>query len=544
MTQTDTAQSPANLTGETTERVARNMLRVLIGSALAGLAFALALVLLVDPYGISPIGVEVRGLNAIKPARVDIDRQIKPYEVWEQQPRTIFMGTSRIHQSIDPAIANASALAPAYNAAIPANSLPMNVVHLEQYLQINPNLERVYIEIFVYNFLSIPGDEIETSPYGHLIDALPLTLGIDALVDSVRTLGTNLFLREPQVYQIAPGGNFVYPPGHNPVGPFAAFPAGIWVYHPKDDRLPDPSDLAFEALYRIVALGEAHGVEVIFVVTPNHAYSDYYFDFVGGWELVADWLHRVAEIGPLVSFAQPNAAVYEPVGPDMIYWYDPFHFSLAFGDLMQQGLLGELPDDAPPNFMMPLTAETIDAHVAERREGIRAWALENPDIVQQVEWEYELWKDPNAQPACGARAVPEPHGRVENFEIVFSGETFPTNDRFSGSLEGFTPHGCALQVRGWAADVATGTDVEAVLLVLDGDIVAWQAPFIDRPDIRSGVAANATHAGFELDVVLPHDPATLTERLQLYAVFTNGSAARLNASASEGSPFEPYQAGP
>jgi hypothetical protein len=76
--------------------------------------------LLVDPFGVSPLRVSVTWMNAFKPRRLDIDRMLKPYEVWRNQPKTVFLGTSRIHQSFDPAALDGTRYAPAYNASIPA----------------------------------------------------------------------------------------------------------------------------------------------------------------------------------------------------------------------------------------------------------------------------------------------------------------------------------------------------------------------------------------------------------------------------------------
>jgi hypothetical protein len=36
----------------------------------------------IDPYGVSPLRLSLQGMNAQKPKRIDIDRLIKPYEVW------------------------------------------------------------------------------------------------------------------------------------------------------------------------------------------------------------------------------------------------------------------------------------------------------------------------------------------------------------------------------------------------------------------------------------------------------------------------------
>jgi hypothetical protein len=79
----------------------------------------------IDPYGVSPLRLSLQGMNAQKPKRIDIDRLIKPYEVWRYQPRTVFLGTSRVHQSMDPAALDGTRFAPAYNASMPAASMDM-----------------------------------------------------------------------------------------------------------------------------------------------------------------------------------------------------------------------------------------------------------------------------------------------------------------------------------------------------------------------------------------------------------------------------------
>ena len=97
--------------------------RALALSLAAWLSLYLLFTWTVDPYGVSPIRVGVHGINEIKPKRLDIDRLVKPYEVWRYQPRTIFLGTSRAHQSLDPAVLDGTRFAPAYNASMPAASM-------------------------------------------------------------------------------------------------------------------------------------------------------------------------------------------------------------------------------------------------------------------------------------------------------------------------------------------------------------------------------------------------------------------------------------
>jgi hypothetical protein len=92
-------------------------LRALALSFAAWLSLYLIFTWTIDPYGVSPIRLEFPRINALKPKRIDIDRILKPYEVWRYQPRTIFLGTSRANQSLDPSTLDGTRFAPAYNAA-------------------------------------------------------------------------------------------------------------------------------------------------------------------------------------------------------------------------------------------------------------------------------------------------------------------------------------------------------------------------------------------------------------------------------------------
>jgi hypothetical protein len=117
----------------------------------------------IDPYGVSPLRLSLQGMNAQKPKRIDIDRLIKPYEVWRYQPRTVFLGTSRMHQSMDPAVLDGTRFAPAYNASMPAASMDMHAAYLRRYIQLDPNLRTVIVELFLPNFIGAPaGQEFGT----------------------------------------------------------------------------------------------------------------------------------------------------------------------------------------------------------------------------------------------------------------------------------------------------------------------------------------------------------------------------------------------
>src|SRR5262245_7086473 len=105
----------------------------LMGSTcVLGAALVVGFNLLVDPMGISPIRIAIAGFNAWKLVRQDYDRIVKPYDVRRNHPRTIFICSSRIKQTIDPKSVGGTQFAPAYNAGINGSA---DYEELNSYLQ-------------------------------------------------------------------------------------------------------------------------------------------------------------------------------------------------------------------------------------------------------------------------------------------------------------------------------------------------------------------------------------------------------------------------
>ena len=357
----------------------------------------LAFTWIIDPYGISPIRVSWHGVNQYKPKRRDIDRLIKPYEVWKYQPRTVFLGTSRIQQSIDPAVLDKSPYAPAYNASVPANTLAMNVSYLRQYVRLDRQLHTVVVELFFYNFLGKQQEHAPETFVEYVRNVATLFLSADTFQASMQTLRFNWTSSEPSI-EIAPGGYFYYPPGHDSQELFDGFPAAIW----KLMEGQGPPLWGFESVRELIRISRENNLDLIFVLTPNHAYDDFYLESTDAWKVVEEWLLRLsAEDAAIYSFSQPNAWVYEPVGARMRYWYDPYHFSLEMGRAMQLALVGRKSDEAPNDFMVRLTPGMVPGHVESRRQAIRRWATDNSEFVANVREErrqYEI--------ACAQRKKP------------------------------------------------------------------------------------------------------------------------------------------
>jgi len=368
----------------------RRYLAAVLFFCFAWFASILGFGLVIDPYGVSPIGMAWSYINKFKPRRLDIDRLIKPYEVWRYQPRTVFLGSSRIQQSLDPAVFDGTVYAPAYNASVPASTLDLNLSYLREYLRLDPRLHTVMVELFVYQFQAPQRPRAPDSWIKFLGNTASLFLSTDALWASVVTLDYNLFTNVPR-QEIKPGGYFYYPPGMDVLGTFAAYPHGRWKPGMAIESL-QLQESAFDVINQFVALCRQENLELIFVLTPTYAYDDYYLESIGAWEPIKKWLRRISATATVYSFSQPNAWVYEPAGHHMTYWNDPIHFSLEMGRAIELEMMGKTPSGVPDNFMMRLTPANVAKYVENRRQGIRQWASENGDFVAkfgEARHEYE-----------------------------------------------------------------------------------------------------------------------------------------------------------
>lgn len=372
----------------------RGYLRALALSVAIWLGLFLFFTWTVDPYGVSPVQLALRGINTQKPKRVDIDRLIKPYEVWRYQPRTVFLGTSRVHQSLDPAVLDGTRFAPAYNAAMPAASMDMHAAYLRQYVQLDRNLRTVIVELFLPNFIGRPAG-LEPGTWSEFIENTMTLFGsADTLWDSASTLVYNVFSGRP-TFQVAPSGYLDRPPGRDTQAPFDGFAAYIWSPQVGEPDRATFNQAAFDSVMELIEISRANNLELIFIMAPSHPYADYYYDAIGAWGVIERWLAELSGQATVYSFSQPNDWVDEPIGPTMTYWNDTFHFSLAMGRSILTNLAG-LPDaKRPDNFMERMTPERVASHVESRRQAVRRWAQANPSFVARFEDARQRWLEQN-----------------------------------------------------------------------------------------------------------------------------------------------------
>jgi hypothetical protein len=351
-------------------------LRTFALSAAIVVALFLAFIWTVDPYGVSPLRFTSPGFNSVKPKRVTIERLIKPYEVWRYQPRTVFLGTSRFYHGMDPAVLEGTRFSPAYNAAIPASRLVELSALLEEFFEFDKNLRVVFLELFLYQFMSAESPHAGRSLTQLFREMTPLFLSGSAVFHSLQTVFSNIS-GQPTA-QVAAGGHFV-PPATNHKRTFnPAGSIGFYVeMHETHLKTMTLEPYAFEVLERMVDLCRKNNAELILVIPPTHPLDEYRLWSFGQWPVLEQWTRRLSTFDNVFSFAQYNEVVAEPATREVKYWYDPLHFNPSLGRLMLRSFLGASDADIPSNLLWKVTPTTVEALIHERRMAMIRWIGEN-----------------------------------------------------------------------------------------------------------------------------------------------------------------------
>lgn len=364
--------------------VQTNFLPVVFAAALFWVLATLLFIGVIDPYGVSPLKRPIHRVNEFKPKRTGIDRIIKPFEVWWQQPRTAFLGVSRTHQGLDPAVLDGTRFAPAYNSAIPWSSTKLNASHLEHYATLDRNLKYVFVELFIYKFTGGDEDPDSLTTWSQLAsDWVAIHFSGTAAFAAVQTVAFNASGRTiNEVGHILPNGHWVFPANDapNPAFWFTEYVPMVLNTHLKEPLSLRPE--VFEQLDRMVAFAKKSDIELHFIITPTFPWDEYRLRSLGYWPMVEAWMRRVSRYPNVVSFQQYNPMVDEPMSPRMTYWHEPIHFTPRLGELMQKALAG---DAQWSHLMTPVTPDTVEAVLEARRKGLEQWTARNRDFAAEFE---------------------------------------------------------------------------------------------------------------------------------------------------------------
>jgi hypothetical protein len=384
---------------------------VLAGGAVFGFT------LLVDAIGISPIRVAVAGFNAWKPLRQDYDWIVKRYDIWRSQPTTIFLGSSRVKQTIDPSLLAQTGFASAYNAGINgAATFPELKPYLLYALSSDKNLHHVFIEAFAPGMLShherkprpaaqpgvgsaVPADE-EIDPLLHgprrirpkmiqfglandIGDFASAFFSASAVSSAIRTIAANREQKSPALLGASEDGYVPVPlaPHHFSVRNVFNFV----LHHPDfmqrggwlDDSLMAPAK-------HMIANCAWYQVQCRFFLSPLHADVLLAAFRLGLWPEFENLKRKLAVLAPTYDFTRYNRTIEERIDP-VLYWPEAFHYSPALGELVTKALVGLRTPDMPDNFGVLIEPKNMDANLAAWRAERDSWIARHPDVVARMQ---------------------------------------------------------------------------------------------------------------------------------------------------------------
>jgi hypothetical protein len=401
-----------------------------LGTSCLGVALAMASFnLIVDALGMSPVRIAIAGFNEWKPFRNDYDWIVKRYDVTRNQPRTIFVGSSRIKQTIDPKLVTAAAFVPVYNGGINGSADFVEIgAYVREYLGTDKNLSHVFIEAFVPALLTrregaaqarpapegpvqappLPEQAAQAPPphekasepprpfvptaaarpesieFGFAADLVNFTsvffstAGIDL---AIRTVLMNLRRKNSPVLRSSDDGfaPIALQPSH-----FSVRNVFNFVMHTGLIRGGSAvSSEMVPAAREMIASCKSRGVECRFFISPLHADVLFAAYHLGLWPELEALKRALAELAPTYDFTRYSHIIDERIGP-VIYWPEAFHFSPALGELMAKVMTGQREDDMPANFGVILDRENVDVNLLAWREERDRWIAQHPEAIQRM----------------------------------------------------------------------------------------------------------------------------------------------------------------
>jgi hypothetical protein len=365
--------------------------------------------LLVDAIGISPVRIAIAGFNTSKPLRQDYDWIVKRYDVWRQQPATIFMGSSRVKQSIDPKLVAKREFSPAYNAGLNGSAnFAETRTYLQDFLHSDKSLRHVFIEAFVPALLAYGETDSEARPFvvptentkrpivvqlGFASDIADLTsvfFSVGGVSSAIRTVAANWQQRKSPVTSLSDDGfaPIALAPHH-----FSVRNVFNFVLHTGLMRRGAQLSLPMLAAAKeMIANCVSHQVECRFFVSPLHADVLYAMYYLGLWPELEKLKRGLAQLAPTYDFTRYSQLIEERIGP-VVYWPEAFHFSPALGELVAKAMTGLRTADMPQNFGVVLDANNIESNLNAWREERDGWIAQHPDAVERMRKAEDNFRD-------------------------------------------------------------------------------------------------------------------------------------------------------
>ncbi|OYO27859.1 hypothetical protein [Janthinobacterium sp. PC23-8] len=349
----------------------RRFLLALCACLACGALATIALVVIVDPYGLYKV-VDRPGFNAVKPGLSRYQVQIKQAHALRLRPRVVILGNSRAEIGFDPAApALAGARGAVYNLAIPGTGLATANHQLGQLLAAGVKPETVILGVEFMDFLALKSPSRPSAkPAGALdwqapwqFDAL---FSLASVKDALQTLRIE---HDAQAATLSPDG-------FNPLREYAAHVRNDGYHKMFEQRARENAatltrksttslDAAdFTLLRTLLTQASASDASVKLVIYPYHAQWLAMLEAAGFWPLFEQWKAQLVREIASIQASHPGASIalhdfsgYGPYNCERIpaaserdaatrWYWEAGHFKKELGDVVLERLLS--PASVPP----------------------------------------------------------------------------------------------------------------------------------------------------------------------------------------------------
>lgn len=354
---------------------------------------------MVDPYDIfdSP---KIEGLNTNKP---EVDTHLRIYKAIRLQqlkPQTIFIGTSRTEEGIDPT--NKNIKTTAYNAAI-SSGLP---AEYEYYIDsaIKNGAKEVFIGVDLFTFYARDHfrPDFDKTAF-EKFEPAKYILSRDAFTSSLKTIGNkklSIYLQTGMRDPVRLQNECDEKNGHKKI--FQNSEDGYFktTYSKGFNKAQTAHWQAFE---RILDKAHKKGVKITLFISPSHARQWEVLAITQGWEMFEEYRRRLIAVNEDVAirngkeafvlwdFAGYHTLTTESVPDDpkarMRWYWDSSHYKKELGDIVLDRMFdGNFSGGKDyPDFGVKLTTQNIEQHLAKLRAERARWRATHPVDVAEIE---------------------------------------------------------------------------------------------------------------------------------------------------------------
>ncbi|MFD0749642.1 hypothetical protein ACFQZS_05770 [Mucilaginibacter calamicampi] len=351
--------------------------------------------------------MSIKKFNQQKEGVRSVIRYVKAIEISLRKPQTILVGSSRVHDGINPAMPVLQQYTPVYNYGIDM----LRINEAKKYLLhaiANTKVKRVIfgLDFFMFNALEKYNPAFDSTLVGRQINymdiirpSLPSKYVITDIINTVKISYT-----QPDRFEFRNNG---YRPGN------AVF------YHLKDYKklhyytnrtfLSNTSSTPYYGRYKVdeqtfkcfeeyLDICRKNKIECILFITPAHALLDGEgLHLTGLWGNMEDFKRRITHIATLYNtslwdFSGYNYVTTEKLATPMKHYWDSSHFKEPIGNLMISQMLDPQKKD-PLYFGTLLSDSNVEEHLEQIRKDRIVYLQKNKEDVKWLNDLYKLIQD-------------------------------------------------------------------------------------------------------------------------------------------------------